>query len=379
MYNVINSPLIEDLFAVSTKPCLSLYLPTHRTQPERRDDYTRFHQLVRQLTISLENAYSKPEIDMLMAPFHDIDRDEHFWNQRKSGIVMFRAPGVFITQHLDRTVPELAIVADAFHVKPLFRLLQTTEEYHVLCVTKETAQLFVGNRDALQPVPIHGRELVSIDQLLGSELTKRGFAIANSGGMRRFVGYTTTSDEVELDTQRFFRAVDKLLIEEVPDILEMPLIVAGLAEQSPVYHSVSRNPQLVKESIHVNPLRLTLKELTGKAWQVIEPHIREQSGALIEAYDEAASRNGGIEGVFGIAHAAVEGRVKTLFVEDNRQLPGKIDEDTGIVVFDDLAQPDVNDVLDDIARLVVKKGGTVIVLPTQYMPTNTGAAAILRY
>jgi hypothetical protein len=100
---------------------------------------------------------------------------------------------------------------------------------------------------------------------------------------------------------------------------------------------------------------------------------------LIEAYDEAASRNGGIEGVFGIAHAAVEGRVKTLFVEDNRQLPGKIDEDTGIVVFDDLAQPDVNDVLDDIARLVVKKGGTVIVLPTQYMPTNTGAAAILRY
>ena len=71
MYNVINSPLIEDLFAVSTKPCLSLYLPTHRTQPERRDDYTRFHQLVRQLTISLENAYSKPEIDMLMAPFHE--------------------------------------------------------------------------------------------------------------------------------------------------------------------------------------------------------------------------------------------------------------------------------------------------------------------
>lgn len=379
MYNVINSPLIEDLFAVSTKPCLSLYLPTHRTQPERRDDYTRFHQLVRQLTISLENAFSKAEIDMLMAPFHDIDRNERFWNQRKSGIVMFRAPGVFITQHLDRTVPELAIVADAFHVKPLFRLLQTTEEYHVLCLTKETAQLFVGNRDELRPVPVRGREIISIDELLGSELTKRGFAIANSGGMRRFVGYTTTSDEVALDTQRFFRAVDKLLIEEVSDIIEMPLVVAGLAEQSPVYHNVSRNPQLVPESIHVNPLRLTLKELTSKAWHVIEPHIREQSSALIEAYDEAAARNGGIEGVFGIAHAAVEGRVKTLFVEDNRQLPGKIDEDTGIVVFDDLAQPDVNDVLDDIARVVVKKGGTVIVLPTQYMPTNTGAAAILRY
>jgi fibrillarin-like rRNA methylase len=71
--------------------------------------------------------------------------------------------------------------------------------------------------------------------------------------------------------------------------------------------------------------------------------------------------------------------VQTLFVEDNRQVPGKIDENTGNVVFDDLAQPDINDVLDDIARLVLKKGGTVIVLPTNYMPTSTGAAAILRY
>lgn len=379
MYNLINSPLIEDLFAVSTKPCLSLYLPTHRTQPERRDDYTRFHQLVRELNNSLKNGFSQAEIDMLMAPFHDIDRDEKFWNQRRAGIAMFRAPGVFITQHLDRSVPELAIVADTFHVKPLFRLLQTAEDYFVLCVTKETAQLFVGNRDGLEPVPIRGGEVLSIDQLLGTELSKRGFAISNSGGMRRFVGYTTTSDEVELDTQRFYRAVDRILLDEVSAIDEIPLVVAGLTEQCVVFQSVSHNPRLVSASINVNPLRLTLRDLTQRAWEVMEPFVRQKSNALLEAYVDAAAHNGGIEGVFNIAHAATEGRIQTLFVEDNRQVPGKIDEDTGNVIFDDLAQPDINDVLDDIARIVLKKGGTVIVLPTQYMPTSTGAAAILRY
>lgn len=379
MYNLINSPLIEDLFAVSTKPCLSLYLPTHRTQPERRDDYTRFHQLVRELTNSLKNGFGQAEIDMLMAPFHDIDRDEKFWNQRRAGIAMFRAPGVFITQHLDRSVPELAIVADTFHVKPLFRLLQTAEDYFVLCITKETAQLFVGNRDGLEPVPVRGSEVLSIENILGTELTMRGFAIANSGGMRRFVGYTTTSDEVELDTQRFYRAVDRILLDEVSAIDELPLVVAGLTEQCVVYQSVSKNPRLVEDFINVNPLRLTLRDLTQRTWQVMEPHVREKSNALLEAYVEAAAHNGGIEGVFNIAHAAAEGRIQTLFVEDNRQVPGKIDEQTGNVVFDDLAQPDINDVLDDIARIVLKKGGTVIVLPTHYMPTSTGAAAILRY
>lgn len=379
MHNLVNSPLIEDLFAVSTKPCLSLYLPTHRTQPERRDDYTRFHQLLRELTNSLKNGFSQDEIDVLMAPFHDIDRDERFWNQRRAGIAMFRAPGVFITQHLDRSVPEVAIVADSFHVKPLFRLLQTAEEYHVLCLTKESAQLFVGNRDALLPVTIRGDEVLSIDQLLGTELSRRGFSIANSGGMRRFIGHTTTSDEIELDIQRFYRAVDKILLEEIPAIHEIPLVIAGLTEQAVVYQSVSRNPRLIPAIIDVNPLRLTLRELTLRAWEVMEPVVREKSNALLEAYDEAAAHNGGIEGVFNIAHAATEGRVQTLFVEDNRQVPGKIDENTGNIVFDDLSQPDINDVLDDIARIVIRKGGTVIVLPTYYMPTSTGAAAILRY
>lgn len=379
MYNVVNSPLIEDLFSVSTKPCLSLYLPTHRTQPERRDDYTRFHQLVRQLKDSLESGYGKEDIDLLLAPFHDIDGDENFWNHRRSGIAMFRAPGVFITQHLERTVPELAIVADSFHVKPLFRLLQTMEHYHVLCVTRETAQLFVGNRDVLEPVLIRGAEVLSIDEVLGTQLSNRGFSISNSGGMRRFIGHTTTSDEVELDAQRFLRAVDRILLDQVASIDEIPLVVAGQNEQSTMFVRLSRNPKVVPAIIDVNPLRLTLKELTERAWRVMEPIVRYQSNALIEAYGAAASHDGGVDGIFTIAHAAAEGRVQTLFVEDNRQVPGKIDESTGNIIFDDLAQPDINDVLDDVARIVLKKGGTVIVLPTQYMPTTTGAAAILRY
>lgn len=379
MYNALNSPLIEDLFAITTKPCLSLYLPTHRTQPERRDDLTRYRQLVRQLVDSLKLSFGADEINNLIAPFHDIDRDERFWNDRKAGIAMFRAPGVFITQHLDRSVPELAIVADNFHVKPLFRMLQTMEEYHVLCLTKETAQLFVGHRDALEPVRLLGSEVLSIERILGPILSQRSFSLSNSGGMRRFVGHSTTTDEIELDLERFYRAVDKIILDEIQPEQDLPLIIAGLQEQATTFMKTSRNPRLVESIVDVNPLRLTLRDLTERSWNAMEPIIREQSSRLIEAYDEAAAHDGGLEGIFGIAHAAAEGRVKTLFVEDTRQLPGKIDESTGNVVFDDLAQPDINDVLDDIARLVLRKGGTVIVLPTQYMPTSTGAAAILRY
>lgn len=111
----------------------------------------------------------------------------------------------------------------------------------------------------------------------------------------------------------------------------------------------------------------------------MQPYTIAESRGLIEAYEEAAGHAEGIDGVFAIARAAVEGRIDTLFVEDSRELPGKIDEETGKVIFDDLLVPDVNDLLDDIARIVLRHGGTVIVLPSAVMPTTTGAAAILRY
>jgi hypothetical protein len=379
MFNVAQSPLIEDLFSITSKPCLSLYLPTHRTQPERRDDQTRYRQLVRHLNDSLKMAYTADEADTLLMPFRQLERDDTFWKTRRQGVAIFRAPGVFITQHLDRSVPELAVVAENFHVKPLFRLLQTLEDYHVLCLTRESAQLFVGNRDGLEEVLFPTGPLLLINEILGDELSDPGFSNSNSGGTPRIVPHTTIEDEVDKDTERFFRQVDRIVMEIASRPTGLPLIVASLTEQAALFHRISHNPRLVQESIIVNPFGVELRELVDRAWQAMKPHSIAESRTLIEAYEEAAGHAEGIDGIFAIAHAAAEGRIDTLFVEDSRELPGKIDELSGTVVFDDLLVPDVNDLLDDIARIVLRHGGTVIVLPSEVMPTSSGAAAILRY
>lgn len=39
----------------------------------------------------------------------------------------------------------------------------------------------------------------------------------------------------------------------------------------------------------------------------------------------------------------------------------------------------MDDVLDDLGELVLKKGGEVIIVPAERMPTSTGAAAIYRF
>jgi len=57
----------------------------------------------------------------------------------------------------------------------------------------------------------------------------------------------------------------------------------------------------------------------------------------------------------------------------------QINASTSDVEFDDLAHPEVDDVLDDLGVLAMKMGGHVVVVPTERMPTETGVAAIYRY
>jgi hypothetical protein len=44
-----------------------------------------------------------------------------------------------------------------------------------------------------------------------------------------------------------------------------------------------------------------------------------------------------------------------------------------------LKDPQVDDLLDDLAELVLSKGGQVVVVPTVDMPTTAGVAAIFRF
>jgi hypothetical protein len=377
--NATLNPLVSQLLGVDSKPCLSLYLTTHRTQPERRDDPTHFRVLVRTLADSLESAYTPAQVASIMEPFNALAKDESFWNQRKEGIALFRTPDMFVAQHLDRPVPDLAIVANSFHLKPLLRLLQTTDRYHVLTLTSERVRLYVGDRDGLSEVDLGPNVPLTIDEVLGRELGERHFTRSNSGNTPRSVPHSTIHDEEELDLERFFRIIDRSIMLHASQPSGLPVILVGLPEQVSTFMRVRHNPNVLLESVGTYPESLGMKELVERSWSIMEPYVQRQSKALVAHYHEHAAHTRGLERIDEIAPAAFAGRVDTLMVEANRQVPGSLDHVHERVVFDDLAQPDINDVLDELAMLVLRKGGKVLVLPTEHMPTTSAAAAILRY
>jgi hypothetical protein len=371
------------LNAHSESPCLSLYQPTHRHHPGNQQDPLRFRHLVKALEQSLGKKYPARQIQLLLKPFEDLGGNHDFWNHTLDGLAVLGSPGLFQVYRLQRSVPELTVVAESFHTKPLRRFLQSADRFQVLGLSLHAIKLFEGNRDALDEIELAPGVPRTITEALGHELTEPHQTVASYGGtnlgssMRHSHG--GKKDETAIDADRFFRAVDQAILQHHSRPSNLPLLLAALPEHHGLFRQISHNPFLSSEGIKIHPDALPIEGLRERAWQIFEPQYQARLAELADEFASAKSKGLGLDDLPKIADAAVAGRIATLLLEADREIAGRMDEATGRIQFDELSHPELDDLLDDLGELVLTKGGRVVVVPSERMPTKTGAAATCRF
>ncbi len=380
----MNNQTLAEFSADPKPPCLSLYQPTHRRHPENQQDPIRFRNLLKALEASLLQKVPTAEARLLLAPFEALAHDEEFWSHTLEGLAVLGGPGIFRALRIPQSVAELVVVADSFHTKPLRRFLQSLDRYQVLGLSRGKIRMFEGNRYALDELDLLPGVPRTIEDALGGELTEPHQTVASYGGVggashRMHHGQGGKPEEADIDAERFFRAVDRAVLEHYTKPSGLPLILAALPEHHHLFHQVSQNPHLVAEGVKANPESLPADELRALAWQVVEPRYQGRLASLGEEFEQARSKSVGSDDLEQVAEASASGRVETLLVDADRQIAGRLDGATGRVELADLSDPHVDDLLDDLGELVAKKGGTVLVIPAERMPSSTGLAAIYRY
>ena len=375
---------LTELASVHQPPCLSLYLPTHRCHPENQQDPIRFRNLLKELETSLRQKYPAIETRILLEPFEALAHEHPFWNHTLDGLAVLGGPSLFRVFLLQRPVAQLAVVADNFHIKPLRRFLQSVDRYQVIGLSLHKIRLFEGNRDALDEIDPGPGVPRTITEALGDELTDPHQTVASYGGVGRASmpmhhGHGGKKDDADIDTERFFRVIDRAMIERHSRPSGLPLILAALPEHHHLFRRVSRNPLLMAEGVTINPDALPNDELRERAWQVVEPQYQARLATLADEFAEAKSKELGSDDLTQVSQAAAAGRVATLLIESERQIAGRLDGATGRYELADLSHPQVDDLLDDLGELVEKMGGGVLVIPAERMPTRTGLAATFRY
>ncbi len=379
----LSADFAAGLLEPTEPPCLSLYQPTQRHHPESRHNAVLFRNLVKKLEESLLRAYPKRVAEADLRPFHDLAADDQFWFHPLDGLAVLGAPGVFRAYKLQRPVPELAIAADRFHIKPLIRIVQSADRYQVLGISRDEVKLYEGNRDVLDQVDLHPAVPRTVTDALGEEVKEPHLTVASYGngarGPAMHHGHGARKEELDKDTERFFRAVDQAVSEHHSNPSRLPLLIAGLPQHRALYHKISRNSFLVPESIGVHPEDLQPAELGRRAWQAMEPRYLKRLAELVSKFGDARAQDMGSGEPARVAKAAVSGRVGTLLLEADREVPGRVNRETAKIERDDMANPAIGDLLDDLGHLVLRMGGEVIVVPAERMPTQTGLAGIYRF
>ncbi|MEP6714253.1 MAG: hypothetical protein ABJC09_01690 [Terriglobia bacterium] len=383
MLQSINRDDLTLLLADHDPPCISLYQPTHRHYPENQQDPIRYKNLLRTVEESLRLRYSNRDTARLLDQFRNLGSDPDFWNHATDGLAVLGAPGLWRVFKLQRPVPELAVVANSFHVKPLLRIVQSAERYQVLSINRQSIRLFEGNRDVLDEIELAPGVPRTITEALGTELTPPHLNVSMSYAARPGAavrqGQGSKNDESEIDEEKFFRLVDRTILEYHSRPSGLPLLLAGLAQYHGPFHQISKNPLLMHKGIEIDANALTIEQLRQRAWEIVERAFRERLQKLIDEFEEARSKGLGTDDLVGVAKAASEARIESLLVEAGKLIPGRLDQANGRIAYSRLENPEVDDLLDDLAELVTKKGGTVVVLPAVDMPVTTGVAATFRF
>jgi len=362
-------------------PCVSVYVDGG--EPDRDAEQTRikYKDRLREVAASLGTDADATEEGQRQHPLlaklqTAVGHDEH-WPGQREGLCVFASPDRLVVRRTPQRVPDLAVVADSFHVRPLIRIVNDARRLRLLCVSAERVAVFASDGRTLAAVELHGSVPTSIHQAMGGavdlpEAEREAYDLTDAGLLR--------SEQRPQILKRFFDRLDTSIAAHHRPDEGVPLVLAALPEYHGVFREEARQLKFAEGGVKRDPFKdITEQELAALAADAAAGDRDEAAAALREAYGAASSHDRGSDDLDTIAKAAAFGRVESLLLARDQRVGGSVDRETGELTRRDMDDPATDDVLDDIAELVLRSDGTVRVLPADAMPGDQPAAAVFRY
>jgi hypothetical protein len=359
---------LDRLLAAREPWSVSIYLPT---SPSSRGEAERIElkNLAGEASRQLEQAgAARADVAAVEEELADIVDDDEFWRRQARSLAIFLTPTTSMTFRLANRLAAMVEVSDRFHLKPLLRAVTFPHTAFVLALSQNGVRLLEIAPD-LEPANVAVPDLpADVASAVGkSSIRDR----APSGRIQGSEGQKTRM-------RQYARQIDHAL-RPLLNGLDLPLILAAAEPMDSIYRSVSSYPHLLATSFAGNPDALSDVELADGARRLLDDLHRDELQAIRETYALRASQRRASADIADVARAATYGLVDTVLVDIDEAVPGRVDEETGAVSFDD-AEDAVNyGVVDEIARRVWLNGGKVLAVRRDDIPGKGSVAAILRY
>jgi hypothetical protein len=361
-----------------------MYLGTHRAGAETRQDPIRLKNLLKQAETALEGqGLSGAGIESLLRPARALVEDYDFWQHQDEGLAIFCAPGLFLRYRVDITLPELVVVGERFHLKPLLPYAAGNGRFYILALSQNRARLFRATRESILELEPEGMP-ASLAEAMRSRVPD-GQLQAHS--VPAFHGRPSAAvfhghggfDQNKKDLLfGYFRHIDRGIRDLCAED-HVPLVLAAVDYLYPIYRRADTSGGLLDRWISGSPDNLTARELHERALPLaLDYFLREKQDAA-DRYLEAWHTQRASNTLADVLAAAQQGRVQSLFVAAGVQLWGSFNTRMSVVSVCEEPMPGTQDLLNLAALRTLTNGGSVYAVPPREVPGGGALAAVYRY
>lgn len=386
--DILTRAELEQLMRKEQQWCVSIYMPTHRTGAETRQDPIRLKNLLGEAEKHLSaRGVRTRDVQKMLEPASKFLQDSYFWQHQSDGLAIFLSSNRVRRYRLPLDFEEFVVVMDHFHIKPLLPLFTGDGQFYILALSQNEVRLLNGTRYSVSEVDI-GQVVGSLAEAIPSDDHQASLQLHTSGsaggmagdGSVTFHGQGGGSESAKNDLLRYFRLVADGLTEFLQGD-RVPLVVAGVEYLLPIYKEANTYPNLIDMVIKGNPDLLSADELHKSAWDIIRPLFQAAQEEAVAHYQQLAGQASErvADTLEKIVPAAYQGRVETLFVAAGMQQWGVFNPVTNEIELHDQMKSGDEPLLDLAAVQTYLKGGIVYAVEPEKVPGGTSAAAVLRY
>ncbi len=384
--DLLNIDHLKDLIQKQQEPSVSIYMPTYRTGKEVEQGPIRLKNLLNKAEKDLsERGVRSNEIREILQPAETLLGDNYFWTYQADGLVVFLSKDNFLYYRLPIQFNEFIIISGRFYVKPLLPLFNGDGRFFILALGQRNLKLYQGSRFNIRGLALKD-VAPNLEQALKYDEYQKEFQYQAGGSRNRtdrpglFHGHGGSIDDAahKKDVLQYFQMVDKGVREKLR-AENAPLVLVGVEWLIPLYKEANSYPNLLEDSVQVNPRDLNTTELHQRAWEVVQPQFQKTQQQAIDHYHTLSGTGKSSNDLEEIVRAAFSNRIEILFVNLEQQKWGQyIPLEDSVVLHEEMENGD-EDLLDFAAVQTLSHNGLVFASDNENMPTDEPLAAVFRF
>lgn len=353
---------LKELKNIISESCVTIILNTNRTSPDNKKDPLTLKNLVKEaenrLLADEKKQDAKQIVDRLLELESKID---HRYNLES--LILFINEDIAEYTRLPISVEDRVVIDHTFATRDLIRALHFESNYYVLLLSQQKVRLIEAFNDKVvseigNPFPIENTGLYSTNKA----------EISNANRQTNLVS-------------EFFNRVDKEL-NTIRNENPLPVLICTEESNYHEYLKIASQKQSIFDT-YLNKNRLDEKahHIVSETWKIVKEHTVKNINLRKSELLNAVSQNKFLSDTNEIWQAIKQGRIQTIFIEQDNFQPAIWENDHITYVSDDERDTKkvVDDIYDELIEANMNHGGDVVFLPKGELAKFNGFGAITRY